>query len=289
MITITNAVVSATINPKGAELTSLIQQATQTEYMWSADPAFWGKSSPVLFPVVGSLKDDTYIYEGKTYTLPRHGFASERIFLVETRAEDSVTFLLESDEASQQVFPFSFQLRLHYSLDGSRLNVKYDIRNISDADMLFSVGGHPAFKVPFADGTNYEDYYLAFNTTEDLMQWPLSKEGLIELTPEKLPTDNNRIHLTKELFYQDALVFKHLKSDSVVLKSDKTPHQLVFHFSDFPFLGIWAAKNADFVCIEPWCGIADSVNHNQQLTDKEGINTLNAHQSFERTWAVEIN
>lgn len=289
MITITNAVVSATINPKGAELTSLIHEATQTEYMWSADPAFWGKSSPVLFPVVGSLKDDTYIYQGKTYTLPRHGFARERIFAVETRAEDRVTFLLESDEASLKVFPFVFQLRLHYSVEGNQLNVKYEITNTGNDTMLFSVGGHPAFKVPFADGTNYEDYYLAFNTTEDLMQWPLTKEGLIELRPEKLPIDNNRIHLTKELFYQDALVFKHLQSDSVTLKSDKTSHQLKFHFKDFPFLGIWAARNADFVCIEPWCGIADSANHNQQLTEKEGINRLNSNQTFERTWSVEIN
>lgn len=289
MITITNALISATVNPKGAELVSLIHKATQIEYMWSADPAFWGKSSPVLFPIVGSLKDDTFIYEGKSYHLPRHGFARERIFEVESQNSDSLTLLLKSDAASLNVFPFSFELRLHYSLVENRLNVKYEVTNTGDDKMLFSVGGHPAFKVPLIDGTSYEDYYLEFNTSEDLMRWPLSKEGLIESPPGKFPSDNNRIHLTKELFYHDALVFKNLKSDSVVLKSDKTAHQLRFYFKDFPFLGIWAAKNADFVCIEPWCGIADSVNHNQQLIEKEGINVLNENEIFERTWRVEIN
>ncbi|RYU93857.1 aldose 1-epimerase family protein [Emticicia agri] len=288
MITLTNAVISATINPKGAELVNLIHKATQIDYMWSADPAFWGKSSPVLFPVVGALKDNNFIYKGETYTLPRHGFARERVFEVESQTENSVTFLLKSDEASKKVFPFTFEFRLHYTLDENRLHVKYEVTNTGDAEMFFSVGGHPAFRVPLADGTSYEDYYLEFNAEEDLMRWPLADGGLIETMPEKLPVNNNRIPLTKELFYQDALVFKHLQSDSVVLKSDKTHHQLRFYFKDFPFLGIWAAKDADFVCIEPWCGIADSVSHNQQLTEKEGINQLNAKENFERTWGVEI-
>jgi galactose mutarotase-like enzyme len=289
MITITNAVISATINPKGAELVSLIHQASQIEYMWSADPAFWGKSSPVLFPIIGSVKEDTFFYGNKLYNLPRHGFARERVFSVENQTDDSATFLLKSDITSLTVFPFPFELRLHYSLSENQLHVKYEVRNTGDAEMFFSVGGHPAFKVPLVEGTNYEDYYLEFNTEEDFMRWPLTREGLIEATPEKLPIENGRIPLTKELFYQDALVFKHLRSDSVTLKSDKIAHQLTFNFKGFPFLGIWAAKNADFVCIEPWCGIADSANHNQQLIEKEGINRLDAGGVFERTWRVEVN
>lgn len=289
MITIQNTVVSATINPKGAELVSLIHQASQIEYMWLADPAFWAKSSPVLFPIVGSLKDDTFIYDDNEYHLSRHGFARERVFEIESQSEDSVTFILESDEASKKVYPFTFEFRLHYSLEENRLNVKYGVINTGDSEMFFSVGGHPAFKVPLVDGTSYEDYYLEFNTQEDLMRWPLTKEGLIEATPDKFPANDNRIPLIKELFYQDALVFKHLQSDCVTLKSDKTVHQLTFDFKGFPFLGIWAAKNANFVCIEPWCGIADSANHNQQLIEKEGINRLDANGVFERTWRVEIN
>lgn len=288
MIKLTNAVISATINPKGAELTSLVHLPTQTEYMWSADPAFWGKTSPVLFPIVGALKDNTFIYKEKSYTLPRHGFARDRVFAIENQTNDSVILLLRSDEDSLKVFPFAFEFRLHYTLVENKLNVKYEVRNVSEETMYFSVGGHPAFAVPFAAGTSYEDYYLEFNSTEDLMRWPLSDGGLVETSPEKMAISNNRLPLTKELFYQDALVFKHLQADSVSLKSDKTSHQLKFNFKDFPFLGIWAAKDADFVCIEPWCGIADSVDHNQQLTEKEGINELEANKSFDRTWTVEV-
>lgn len=288
MIKLTNAVISATINPKGAELTSLVHLPTQTEYMWSADPAFWGKTSPVLFPIVGALKDNTFIYKEKSYTLPRHGFARDRVFAIENQTNDSVILLLRSDEDSLKVFPFAFEFRLHYTLVENKLNVKYEVRNVSEETMYFSVGGHPAFAVPFAEGTSYEDYYLEFSSTEDLMRWPLSDGGLVETSPEKMAISNNRLPLTKELFYQDALVFKHLQADSVSLKSDKTSHQLKLNFKDFPFLGIWAAKDADFVCIEPWCGIADSVNHNQQLTEKEGINELEANKSFDRTWAVEV-
>lgn len=288
MITIQNEVISAAINPKGAELVSLIYKPSQTEHMWSADPKFWGKSSPVLFPIIGSLKNDAFLYNNQEYALPRHGFARERVFEIEKQAEDSVVFLLTQDDASLQVFPFSFELRLHYTIEANQLKVKYDVKNTGDETMFFSIGGHPAFKVPFADGTSYNDYYLEFDKEEELKRWPLSGGGLVEAKPDKMPVDSNLLPLTKELFYQDALVFKHLESVSVTLKSDKTSGQLKFHFEGFPFLGIWAAKDADFVCIEPWCGIADSVTHNQQLEEKEGINPLAPTETFERTWKVEL-
>ena len=288
MITIQNEVISAAINPKGAELVSLIYKPSQTEHMWSADPTFWGKTSPVLFPIIGSLKNEAFLYNNQQYGLPRHGFARERVFEIEKQTEDSAVFLLTQDEASLKVFPFFFELRLHYTIEENQLKVKYDVKNTGDDTMLFSVGGHPAFKVPFADGTSYNDYYLEFNKEEELKRWPLTKEGLIEPNPVKMPVDSNRLALTKELFYQDALVFKHLETSSVTLKSAKTSGQLTFHFDGFPFLGIWAAKDADFVCIEPWCGIADSATHNQQLEEKEGINALAPTESFERTWKVEV-
>ena len=288
MITIQNEVISAGINPKGAELVSLIHKASQIDHMWSADPKFWGKSSPVLFPIIGSLKNDAFIYKNQEYALPRHGFARDRVFEIEKQTEDSVVFLLTHDDASLQVFPFTFELRLHYTIEANQLKVKYEVKNTGNDTMFFSVGGHPAFKVPFADGTAYNDYYLEFNKEEDLKRWPLTNSGLVETNPEEMSTYSTRVPLTKKLFYEDALVFKHLESDSVTLKSDKTSSQLKFQFEGFPFLGIWAAKDADFVCIEPWCGIADSVTHNQQLEEKEGINALAPAENFERTWIVEI-
>lgn len=285
---IENQFLKVNINPLGAELVSLFNKENNTEYMWNADPAFWGKSSPVLFPIVGALKNNQYFYQGKTYTLPRHGFARERVFSVETQTESSITFLLKEDEESLKVFPFPFEFRLIYTLVEKTLSVSYSVKNTGSDEMYFSVGGHPAFAVPLSEDTVYEDYYLEFNQTENFSRWELADGGLIKKEATTFLENTNRLALTKELFYQDALVFKHQKSTEVILKSDKVSKQLKFTFENFPFLGIWAAINANFVCIEPWCGIADSENHEQELTEKEGIEVLASDQIFLRTWSVSL-
>ena len=154
--------------------------------------------------------------------------------------------------------------------------------------MYFSIGGHPAFNVPLVEGTEYTDYYLEFNKDEILPRWPISSEGLIEKIPEPFLQSGNILSLNKELFYKDALVFKNPASSMIFLLSNKTNHGLHFNFSGFPYLGIWAAKNADFVCIEPWCGIADSVHSDQQIINKEGINKLSAGEIFERKWIASF-
>jgi galactose mutarotase-like enzyme len=286
MQTLKNQTLTVKINPKGAELISVFNQENQTEYMWSADVAFWGKSSPVLFPIVGALRNNLYHFEGKEYHLPRHGFAREREFVVENADDESVTFLLTHDEESLKIYPFTFEFRLKYQIHKNRLSVTYSVKNIGDKTMYFSVGGHPAFAVPLSADTNYEDYYLEFNKTENFQRWGLVEGGLIADHSTAFLLNTNRLALTKELFYDDAIVFKNLQSTEVILKSDKTNRQLKFDFKGFPYLGIWAAKDANFVCIEPWCGIADSENHNQELIEKEGIIALEINKIFERTWSV---
>lgn len=275
------------VNAKGAELTSLVDKTTQTDYMWNGDPAFWGKHSPVLFPIVGTLKEDTYYYEGKAFHLSRHGFAREMEFTVAEKNEKSITFSLVSGEETLKKFPFPFRFYITYLLQNKSLAVTYYIINSGAAPMYFSVGAHPAFKVPVSDGTTYEDYYLEFDKAEDAGRWPISKDGLIEEHPIPL-LYGKKLPLTKSLFFKDALVFKHLKSEQISLKSDNTDKGFHFQFKSFPFMGIWAAKDADFVCIEPWCGIADSVNTNQDFAQKEGINRLEAGEVFERSWKVEV-
>lgn len=286
---IKNQQITIKINPKGAELVSLFNHENQTEYLWNADPNFWGKSSPVLFPIVGALKENTYHFEGQSYTLPRHGFARDREFVVEKSEETRLTFLLIHDENTLKVYPFKFEFRLIYSLENNTLNVTYSVKNIGEKKMYFSVGGHPAFAVPLSENTTYDDYYLEFNKTETFKRWGLTAEGLIEIQPFDFMINTNKLNLTKALFYDDAIVFKNLESSSVILKSDKTNRQLKFDFEGFPYLGVWAAKDANFVCIEPWCGIADAANHNQELTEKEGIMALDLGEIFERTWRVTID
>lgn len=288
MFTIENQQIKAVINAKGAELIQLFHKEHELNYLWKGDPAVWGKHSPVLFPIVGNLKNNTYFYNDQSYQLPRHGFARDKQFAVEEQTADTITFLLRNDAENFTIYPFVFEFRIRYSLFENSLAVAYEVVNAGKEVMYFSVGAHPAFALPLVPGTAYTDYYLEFNQPETAPRWPISPEGLIEQTPLPLLENTKRLNLSKNLFQKDALVLKGMASSIVTLGSDKTPHGFRFDYPGFPFLGIWAAKNADFVCIEPWCGIADSVNTNQQLPDKEGINKLVAGELFTRTWTVTL-
>ncbi|MGZ5247054.1 MAG: aldose 1-epimerase family protein [Flavitalea sp.] len=285
MVRIENETLTILINEMGAELTSVTGRKAEIEYMWSGDPTFWGKHSPVLFPIVGTLKDNTYRYKGKEYKLPRHGFAREKKFTV---SEDGSTFSLSSDEETRKVYPFDFLLNIQYVLNENRLTVNYLVENKGETDMYFSLGAHPAFAVPIGKTGNYEDHFLEFNKEENADKWPITKEGLISSTPEPFLNNQKFIPLTKSLFEKDALVLKGLKSDCVSIRSNKDDNGIDFHFEGFPYFGIWAAKDADFVCLEPWCGIADSETHNQDLETKEGINKLVMGEKFSRSWSIKV-
>lgn len=286
--TIENANLHISIKAHGAELDSIYHKQHQLEYLWSGESTFWGKKSPVLFPIVGSLKDDTYTFKEKKYHLPRHGFARDKVSEVENQTDKSVTFLLKSDAETLENYPFLFEFRVHYTLKNNALEVTYDVKNTGDEAMYFSVGAHPAFRIPLVDGTDYEDYFIELSNSETVGRYPLSKEGLIETKPDPFLDNAQRFTLRKELFHADAIVLKHIKSNSMAIRSDKTPHGLRMTFEAFPYFGIWAAKNAPFVCLEPWCGIADSVDTSQELTQKEGINKLAVGEKFDRTWRLDI-
>ena len=288
MFTIENEHLKVTVQAKGAELTRLYHKKNELDYLWDANPEVWGKHSPVLFPIVGTLKNNSYQYKGNTYQLGRHGFARDKIFAVDAQTADTITLVLYSDEETLKVYPFNFEFRIRYSLYEESLSTAYEVKNTGDDVMYFSVGAHPAFKVPLEDDAQYTDYYLVFDKLETAPRWPISPDGLIEKEPQPLLEDSNKLMLKKELFHRDALVLKQIDSSVITFKSDTERHGFRFDFPGFPFLGLWAAKNADFLCIEPWCGIADSVTSNQQLPDKEGINKLQPQEQFTRTWTVSL-
>ena len=281
-----NKVLKVQIHPKGAELQRLYHKEYKLEYLWNADATYWPKYSPVLFPIVGALKDNAYLYKESTYKLSRHGFARDMMFEVESAGTDHATFTLKSSAETKANYPFDFILKLHYRLDGSVLEVKYEVINESDETLYFSIGAHPAFAVPFQEGTNYEDYFLEFEKKETAPRWTIKNSLIAE--PRTYLENESKIPLKKELFYEDAIVLNNLESNRLSIKSDKTPHGLHFYFEGFPFMGIWAAKDAPFVCIEPWCGIADSVDHNQQFEKKEGVMALQPKTNWTKAWRVEL-
>jgi len=285
MITLSNDNITVIINAKGAELQSIRNNGI--EYVWQADAKFWGKHAPVLFPVVGELKDGKYIFKNKEYKLSRHGFARDKTFETEQKDSTCAVFTLKSDEETFAVYPFEFIFHIEYSLRERELCCKYEIQNINDHTMYFSVGGHPAFNVPLNKNLLYTDYFLQFENDDELKRY-LLQNGLLSGETESVQLDNKILKLKRELFYKDAIVLKHINSKSIALKSNKDLRGLKFKFDGFPFFGIWAAKDAPFVCLEPWCGVADNIHHDTNFKTKEGINKLAAGETWTRTWSVEF-
>lgn len=280
IVTISNAQLSATINTIGAELISLVKN--NKNYIWQVDETFWNKTSPVLFPIVGRLKDDSYNYDGKSYQLPRHGFARNMEFSFDKKSDAQVIFELNETDETKANYPFNFKLLMAYTLMDNELVIEYFIRNQSDEVLPFSIGAHPAFAIT----GNFEEYVLAFNKDDIFETHHLENESFSGTTT-LVETENNTFALNYAFFEKDALVFKHLKSNEVVLKH-QNKNILKVNYDNFPYLGIWTKENAPFLCIEPWCGLADVVTHNGNLEDKEGINHLPAGEDFLRAIRIEI-
>ena len=280
IINLSNNKISASINTIGAELSRL--EKNNKNYIWTVDEVFWNKTSPILFPIVGKLKNDSYSIIGRTYELPRHGFARNFEFKVEHQTEDSVVFVLESNAETLQQFPFKFELKLKYRLTENGLEINYLVSNKSNEVMPFSIGAHPAFAI----NNGFDNYSLVFNHSEKMISHQLKNEQF-DGSIREIEAKNGKINLDYSLFEKDALVFKELKSNEITLQHNNE-FVLKISFEGFPYLGIWTKPNAPFLCIEPWCGLADNVNHNSAIFEKEGINLLQSQAIFSRTIKIEL-
>ena len=291
MIHLQNDSLKISIKKTDAELCEMSSTKHNTQFMWNANPDIWGSFAPNLFPIIGMLKDERFLFDNKTYQLPKHGFVrnNPNIQIVE-ETNESVTFKLSYNSETLKVYPFKFEYYVVYRLIQNKLNVTYKIINIDSQPIYFSVGGHPAFKCPVYENEKYTDYQLVFETEETSETFLLNlKSGLV--TSETKPVFNSpkTIDLHYDLFNYDALIFKDLKSRKVTLNSKNKGDILTVHFDDFTYLGIWAKPKADYVCIEPWLGIADNEETNKELITKEGIITLGIKKSFEATYSIEIH
>lgn len=281
MITISNGILTATFSEIGAELKSL--KCDGKEYIWYGDPKFWTGSSPVLFPICSGLKDDEYIYNGKSYTMQKHGFARRSTFEVTSQGEDTVSFLLSSDNCPKDNYPFEYEFTISYTLEGKRVNVEYNIHNKADSNMYFSVGAHEAYLCE----EGIENYELIFEKAEMLDAYQL--DGPLLTYNTKNYGENTRVlALCQSLFDNDCLIFKNLNSRSVVLRNKTTDEKIRARFDGFNYLLIWTVPNAPYVCIEPWCGITDNIDTDKQIAHKEGIIELEGKGTFTRTHSFEI-
>lgn len=281
MATIKNEYLTAYISTLGAELTSL-KDKDGKEYIWEGNPDYWGKHSPVLFPIVGTLKNDTYTFNGKKYQMGRHGFARDREFTVVQQEENAITFRLDYDDATLQLYPFPFLLDITYTLAGKTLNINFSVTNTGNDIMPFSIGAHPAFALP----GDFEDYSLTFQETEPLISHRL-EDGLLGNSTSILPSENKNLDLKYEIFKDDALIFKSLHSKEIRINNKNRPFIKVL-FYDFPHLGIWTKPGAPFLCIEPWQGYSDILQHSGSIENKEGIVVLSGGDSKILEYTIEI-
>ncbi|NIJ54267.1 aldose 1-epimerase family protein [Dyadobacter arcticus] len=287
---IANEHLKITVQETGAELCQIQSTVTGKDYLWNANPKVWASYAPVLFPVIGAIKNGFVSYKGQEYAVPRHGMVrnNANVKLV-SQTNSSLTFGLKYSEETLAVYPFKFEFLITYSLEGSHVIVQHKVINHGSDEMLFSLGGHPAFKCPLHEGETYEDYYLEFEAVENDSTWLLEKNGLVSNETRPVLEHTNVLHLNSHLFDHDALIFKHLISNQVSLRSTKSGQVITLHFEDFPYLGIWAKPNAHFICIEPWLGIADSADSDQNFENKEGILTLAPAAHFHANYTIEIN
>ncbi|EAG2554137.1 aldose 1-epimerase family protein [Listeria monocytogenes] len=289
MIKLENEVLLVEMKTAGAELTRIFHKDTGLEYLWNADSKFWGRHSPVLFPTVGRLVEDTYLVDGKPYHLGQHGFARDRDFQVVEQTEKSVRFELDADEDSLAVYPYKFKLSIIYTIEKNTVAVSYEVENTDNKRIYFSIGAHPAFNLPLTDGTTFEDYYLDFGTEENLET--LCLEGPYRSGEIKKVVDEaaRYLPLNYDLFKNDALIFEALKQKEMTIKSDKTPHFVKVSFPEFPFVGVWTAKaGTPFLCIEHWYGIADGAGESVELRDKAGIEHLEPEAVFASEYEITV-
>lgn len=280
---------SIEVNEIGMELCSIKSNLSQTEYIWQADPTIWKGSAPVLFPIIGALKNGYTLINGKEYSMPKHGLVrnSTKPKLIE-KSESSLKFRLTWDHESLQNYPFKFELDMVFRLEGKTLTIEHIVTNLGNEIMPYSIGAHPAFNCPLVGGEEYEDYSLEFEQKETDFTWMVEPNGLIGLD-QKLVLDNTKtLPLNKHLFDDDALIFKGLKSREVKLCHKSKGAILSVKFDDFDYLGIWAKPGAPFVCIEPWLGIGDSSDSNQNFTEKEGLLFVEPNQGETKSYSITV-
>jgi galactose mutarotase-like enzyme len=292
--TLQNNILRITVKEAGAELTSIRDIRTNTEYLWNAEEAYWKRHAPILFPIVGSLKNKSYTYQGETYSLPQHGFARDKRFSLINHTDDELWFGLESDEDTKKVYPFDFRLELGYRLEGNQITCLWRVINTGRNMLFFSIGGHPAFLCPLRKEEKQSDYYLFFDTEEPIHYQIVDGNGLLTKKPFVdqyiLNTEKGYLPIDPHLFDRDALVIEEHQYHRVSLADHNKKLYLTVSF-DAPLFGLWspAGKNAPFVCIEPWYGRCDASEFSGNLKDREYSNSLNPREVFEASYSIHIH
>lgn len=286
---LSNEFLELKVNSLGAEMNG-IRSCYGTDFLWNGDEKYWKQHAPNLFPYVGRLTEGTYTLNGKTYSMIIHGFAKVSEF--EPKEEkDALVFHLSDSEETRQSYPFAFDFDVTYRLKGWNIEITYEVTNRGDEVMPFGLGGHPAFRVPLAEGTGFDDYYLEFSREchPDQVIYspechPVGKEVPFPLKDGKI------LELHHDMFDNDAIVLKHM-ADTVTLKSDKTPRSVTVRYPQMHYLGFWHTVRTDapFVCIEPWVSLASRQGMVENLDCQSDLIRLWPGEHYSNRWTIGIH
>lgn len=288
-----NNFLTITAHENGGELHSITSKLDKTEFVWNGNPDYWKYHAPVLFPIVGKVKDGKYSVNGKTFELPQHGLARTSKFELLNKSDKEISFELKYSNESLKIYPYKFSLIIKYTLEEKSVTTTYQVTNLDNKKIDFSIGAHPAYMCPLLENETLNDYYFEFNERENASLMLLNTTNALFKHEEKEFLKNeNKIALSKELFQKDALVFdcSKLKSNKIKVKTDKHNKFIEFNFSGFSHLGLWApVKGAPFLCIEPWFGHADYEDFNDDFSKKQGILSLDPEKIFTCKYTITIN
>ena len=289
--TIKNERLSVTIAAHGAELSSIYDKANDRELVWQADPAFWNRHAPVLFPNVGKYYGGHFTYNGTDYPMGQHGSARDTEFEQAASGENFVTYRLCADEESKKVYPFDFVLEITHRLNGNRLTVEWNVKNTDNKEMYFTIGGHPAFNVNVLPDTDFEDYSLVFKEgTEKLSYVLLDAESGTAIGDKvyELELTDSKYALKKDMFDKDALVFDGGQIEWAALALPDGKPYIALESKGFPNFGIWSKPGAPYVCLEPWCGRCDNKGFEGEISEKPGIIALKAGETFKKSYDIIV-
>ena len=269
----------------GAELTRIFSKKQNKEILWNGDSKYWGRHSPILFPIVGRLKDNETIIDDKLYNMSQHGFARDMDFDLVNTTDNSITYKLTSNEDTKKYYPYSFELIITYKLINNKVNIDWKVNNTNSCDMYFSIGAHPAFNI----NSNLEDYYLEFNTRDNIENITLNGPYNDKYTKiENLDI----LNLSNDILKNDTLIYTNI--DGIKMKSKKEDYLVNVEFKDFPLVGIWSPycketnSMAPFICIEPWYGLCDNINSDKIFKNKKFINKLKSKEIFNTSYSISI-
>ena len=270
------------INELGAELSSFRSKTTGTEYVWQADPAVWKRHAPILFPIVGRLKDKTYTVGGKAYEITKHGFGRDLEWQVGREGDTCVAFRLEPSEFTKKMYPWDFVCTVRYTLDGASLKKEHITENRSDTAMYYEVGGHDGYTLCWQDGEQVTDYYVAFEGTDKLCR--IVTDEAVMLTEERtgVPLENGRLPLSRALFANDAVMTEGLPVRRATIGCTKNSRSVTMDFTDFDYFAVWSPYKdtaAPFVCLEPWSTLPDGLYLDHAIENKVGVRVLQPGRS----------